>query len=81
MPVSKINLLKYAITPVVLLGSCQQGTVSEKPGFKPNIVFVLADDLGWADVGYNGATFYETPNIDRLASEGIVFNRDRKSVV
>lgn len=75
MPVSKINLLKWAIPPVVLLGSCQPGTVTEKSGFKPNIVFVLADDLGWADVGYNGATFYETPNIDRLASEGMIFNR------
>jgi arylsulfatase A-like enzyme len=42
---------------------------------KPNIIVVLADDLGWADVGYNGALFYETPNIDKLAREGMVFNR------
>lgn len=42
---------------------------------KPNIVFVLADDLGWADVGYNGATFYETPHIDALAKDGVRFNR------
>ena len=40
----------------------------------PNIVFVLADDLGWSDVGFNGAKFYETPNIDRLAAAGMRFN-------
>lgn len=41
----------------------------------PNIVLILADDLGWMDVGYNGAEFYETPNIHHLASEGMVFSR------
>lgn len=40
----------------------------------PNIVFLLADDLGWADLGCYGSTFYETPNIDRLAREGVRFN-------
>lgn len=39
----------------------------------PNIVLIFADDLGWQDVGYQGAEFIETPNIDRLASEGMVF--------
>ncbi|MDZ8117084.1 sulfatase [Pontiella agarivorans] len=39
---------------------------------KPNIIFVLVDDLGYADVGFNGSTYYETPNIDRLAGEGLV---------
>jgi arylsulfatase A-like enzyme len=40
---------------------------------KPNIVFIFADDLGWKDVGYQGSDFMETPNIDRLAKEGMVF--------
>jgi arylsulfatase A-like enzyme len=44
----------------------------ENPG-KPNVVFILVDDYGWKDVSYNGSTFYETPNIDRLASEGMQF--------
>jgi len=41
----------------------------------PNIIIVLADDLGWADVGYNGNRCLETPHIDKLAKEGMVFNR------
>ena len=40
---------------------------------QPNFVFVLVDDLGWADVGYQGSIFYETPNIDQLASSGTQF--------
>ena len=39
----------------------------------PNIVFILVDDLGWADVGCFGSRYYETPNIDRLAGEGMRF--------
>ena len=38
---------------------------------RPNIVFVLADDLGWTELGCYGNTFNETPNIDRLAREGM----------
>ena len=38
-----------------------------------NIVFILVDDLGWSDIGCYGSTFYETPNVDRLASEGVRF--------
>lgn len=41
---------------------------------KPNIVLIVADDLGWADVGFNGARFYETPNIDSLAARGMIFS-------
>jgi arylsulfatase A-like enzyme len=42
---------------------------------QPNIVFVLVDDLGWQDVGFNGSKYYETPNLDRLAAESVVFKR------
>jgi len=38
---------------------------------RPNIIFVLADDLGWTELGCYGNTFNETPNIDRLAREGM----------
>ena len=39
----------------------------------PNIVLIVADDLGWRDVGFMGNTFVKTPNIDRIASEGMIF--------
>lgn len=37
---------------------------------RPNIVLILIDDLGWKDLGCSGSTFYQTPNLDRLAAEG-----------
>ncbi|MDB4275775.1 sulfatase [Akkermansiaceae bacterium] len=40
---------------------------------KPNFVFLLVDDIGWADFGCYGAEFNETPNIDRLAKQGMLF--------
>lgn len=42
---------------------------------RPNLVFILADDLGWRDLGCYGSTFFETPNIDRLASRGLRFTQ------
>ncbi|NSW51816.1 MAG: sulfatase [Anaerolineae bacterium] len=40
---------------------------------QPNFVFILIDDMGWKDLGIYGSDFYETPNIDQLAREGMVF--------
>ncbi|MHC4117929.1 MAG: sulfatase-like hydrolase/transferase, partial [Planctomycetota bacterium] len=40
---------------------------------KPNFLFILADDFGWSQLGCYGSDFYETPNIDRLAAEGMRF--------
>ena len=40
---------------------------------KPNIVYILIDDLGWKDIACCGSEFYETPNLDRLASQGMRF--------
>lgn len=53
---------------LAFLGSCAAPT--ETP---PNILLVYVDDLGWRDLGVQGSQFYETPNIDRLASEGMRF--------
>jgi len=51
----------------------QNARAGEAKAMRPNIVFVLADDLGWADVGYHGSKV-RTPNIDRLSSQGVRFN-------
>jgi len=40
---------------------------------RPNIVWLMADDLGWGDVGCNGQKWIRTPNIDRLVAEGLRF--------
>jgi arylsulfatase A-like enzyme len=40
---------------------------------RPNIIFILGDDLGWAELGCYGNTFNETPNLDRLAKQGVRF--------
>ena len=44
-----------------------------QPAQRRNFVLILVDDLGWADLGCTGSSYYETPNIDRLANEGMRF--------
>jgi uncharacterized sulfatase len=56
-----------ACTPAAMRGA------GAKKGKAPNVLFILADDLGWADLGCYGNTFIETPVIDRLATEGMRF--------
>ena len=50
-------------------------TVSSAEKQAPNIVLILADDLGWADLGCYGHRFHETPHIDRLSEQGIRFTQ------
>jgi arylsulfatase A-like enzyme len=51
-------------------GAAAQGNPKPKP---MNVILILADDLGWADITCQGADVHETPNIDRLAAEGLRF--------
>lgn len=56
-----------------ILFSCSGSKKLDKlSSSKPNIIFILVDDLGYADVGFNGASFYETPNLDALAKQSLV---------
>ena len=48
-------------------------TATARGSDQPNFLFFLVDDLGWADVGCNGSTFYQTPHIDSLATSGTRF--------
>ncbi len=42
---------------------------------RPNVILIMADDLGWGDVGYNGNTLIQTPHLDQMAREGVRFDR------
>ena len=57
----------YLILLIVFISACSK---SDK---KPNVIFILVDDLGWNDLGYTGSTFYESPNIDKLSTESFEF--------
>ncbi|MCM2374606.1 sulfatase family protein [Aporhodopirellula aestuarii] len=65
------------ITAACLLQGCVLSSLhaasGESSGERPNIVVIMADDLGYGDVSCNGATEISTPHIDRLASEGVRF--------
>ena len=58
--------------PILISLACVQCS-NHKEEEPLNVVLFLVDDLGWKDVGCYGSTFYETPNIDRLAKEGVRF--------
>jgi arylsulfatase A len=58
-----------AVVPQVL----DVAVLRAEPTAPPNVIFVLADDLGWAELGCYGNRFNETPSLDRMASEGMRF--------
>lgn len=49
------------------------GQAQDAPARPPNVLFILADDLGWADLGFTGSRFYETPHLDAMAAAGLRF--------
>ena len=74
--ISRRGFLKVAGVGVAgLLSGCGHGLFAGANRKKPNVVFVLADDLGWAELGCYGNTFNETPNLDRLAKSGMRFSQ------
>ena len=64
--------MKHLITSITAAGALSSNLFAAGAA-KPNIIFILADDLGWADLGCYGSTFHETPNLDRLAAQGMRF--------
>lgn len=59
------------ILALIVLFNCKKQEVITS--IKPNILFILVDDLGYHDLGVTGSTFYETPHIDQLANQSTVF--------
>lgn len=66
----KLNTLIFPGLMLLAVLSCSGPGESDQ---MPNIIFILVDDLGWADLGCYGSEFHETPNIDRLAGQGMRF--------
>lgn len=60
---------------LITIGSCSPKPEEDTLIAKPNVVFILADDLGYGDLGFLGQKYIETPHIDRLASEGMFFTQ------
>jgi len=80
------RLVKYFLIVAVCMQSAASGqslntsvatssSSKSKPQKKWNVVFFLVDDLGWADVGYEGSSFYETPHVDSFAKKGVRFSQ------
>lgn len=67
------SLLWACFTLLLALAACSKANAAETT--RPNVIFILADDLGWGDLGCYGNPFLKTPGIDRLASEGTLFTQ------
>ena len=68
----KTALLLFALVLVLQTTLCAAS--ARDSSRKPNIVLILADDLGWMDTSVYGSSFYQTPNIDDLAKRGMLFS-------
>lgn len=66
----RAGAMLLAVAALLVAPAAARGEPTERP---PNVIFFLIDDLGWTDLGCMGSEFYETPNIDRLAAEGMRF--------
>ena len=71
--VRRARVLAIAIVALGLIVCAERGEAATLRERRPNIVFILADDWGWGDLGCHGHPYLKTPNIDRLALEGSEF--------
>ncbi|HEY1172566.1 MAG TPA: sulfatase [Verrucomicrobiae bacterium] len=68
--IKKSSLCAFVLACLWVMITPMQAAVTQ-----PNVIIILADDLGWADLGCYGNTFNETPNIDKLAKQGMRFTQ------
>ncbi len=71
---TKIYFTTFFVFYAFLFVACEPAPKKEKQQ-KPNVVFILVDDLGLHDLSVTGSTYYETPNIDALAKQGMIFTQ------
>lgn len=63
------GLSTFAVLPTAALADAERGALGAKT--RPNIIFILADDLGWGDLSVYGNKDFSTPNLDKLAAQGL----------
>ncbi len=83
--IKNYSLAATGVAALALLTSCARAQQPQQPqtsavpfaasADRPNVVFILADDLGWMDTSLYGSKFYRTPNIDKLRTHGMMFTR------
>lgn len=69
----QLNRFKFIPAAMAIFAMVGCGNAEKEIPQKPNIIYILADDLGYGDLGCYGQEKFETPNIDKLADEGIRF--------
>ena len=74
--VVKLKLRLLIVVVFIGLSSCKKNSgIHSIKGERPNVIYILADDLGYGDIGVYGQKKIETPNIDALAKEGMLFTQ------
>ena len=71
----KVSCTLVSVAALLPFSGSNAGNVQSDKSQRPNIVLVIADDMGWGDVGYQGAVDVLTPNIDALARRGVQFSQ------
>jgi arylsulfatase A-like enzyme len=72
----KIAYYSFLVFILISIMGCNSNhDVHQKAPLRPNVIFILADDLGYHDLSCMGSKYYETPNIDRIANEGVNFTQ------
>src|SRR5258708_13156184 len=71
--ITRRDLLRGTVTGMIALAAGVVTKEAQRSAKPPNIVFILADDLGYADVSCYGRPDFSTPNVDRIAAQGVRF--------
>lgn len=66
--------ITYLLGFILIFVQCKSKNDAQE-AIKPNILLINIDDMGWRDVGFMGSEYYETPNIDALAADGMIFTQ------